>query len=240
MKQFRIVSLVLAAVVLLGSCATFDKSKVDRVTKATVHSLLINRMIDTSDFPMLGAIISSFAQSDKMDLTPMVVKLERDMYGDYSKQLPFGLVPETELLANSTYVNEISEVKSAMSSWYLAPTGYAKSPLNKKAAIAMASAFPDSNASVSINISFRLKTKGGISVGGFSTGRAAIVATVDYLVLNNQGDVVLQKTSIQPSQKTIGVVMGAFKADALPEMCSDAADRALAEFNKWLITQKKK
>lgn len=234
-------ALTAAAVLLLASaCASYDGEKIKEVTKATVHSLIINRQIDAGQFATIGGLISSAAQRDKLDLQPMVDRLQKDVYGDYTKNLPFAIVPEKDLLANGKYANEIAKETNNFSPFYLTPAGYSKAPLGRKNAIAMGEAFPEANATLGITIDFALKKTSGISIGGFSAGRAVIEAAVNFTILNSKGETLVQKRVVAQSKTSVGVVVGAFKADALPAMCNEAADKALESFNKWLISQQAK
>ena len=232
MKTFLKFLLPIALLSLLASCATFDNTLVNKVSKAAVHSILISRQVDTSDFPLVALIVKEYAK-DKMDLTPILNKVQKDMYSVYAKHLPFALLPESELLANEDYKTVLSTETSALTPWYIFPEGYAKTPLSKKNAAAMNKAFPNTNAYVGMEISYALKKQASISI--FS--RAGIRATVLFTVINEKGEKILEKPILAVSKTTIGVILGGFNATPIQSMCTEATENAMAEFDKWILKE---
>jgi hypothetical protein len=234
-------SLVLFVGLLFIGCSSFDKELVAKVKQAAVYSISINKQVDISDLTdsnstgvglpvgSLASIFTALAQSDKFDLRPLVEKIHGDMFKSYAKSLPFPLVAEDTVLANEEY-RLIAKQKTATASYFIAPAGYPVKVLDDSTAKVLAGMFPDIDAFISLGLKFRLEK--AHSFGPYAS--AQIKAYLRFIVLNRDGKTVFQDLESGESDDTIAVVFGGFNADPVPEMCKQAADKALVAFSEWL------
>ena len=101
----RTVRYLLPALALLAtvSCATYDTAAMQSVGDVAVISIQCNRLVATGDDKEWAATAKVWAGSDAFDLVPSAARISTDLFGAYTRSLPFKLVGERTLLDSEAY-----------------------------------------------------------------------------------------------------------------------------------------
>lgn len=196
----------------------------------------------------LAASIASLAEDPNFNLQPVLDNFYKTFTEEYSKQFPFALLPENEVLDKPEYQNYVGRYKESEDKdrkkylqQFLTPKTY--KPMhesfikgdksNQMQMVNMFKKTADGVMFVSMGYSFVKK------MAPFTAG---IRAFVRIKIWNKEGKRVLTINEGATSKKSVPIVAGVpvMKVEKLLPMCEDASARLVNDLNKRLkkITKK--
>jgi len=222
------------AVILLGMAITGSYAQNKKVAVITFY---VSKQIDVSDFGV-AAKAAALSLSDEPDfnLTPLIVNFHDQFFSTYSKNFPFDLAPENEVLDKVEYRNYVP---------LFDPTGNPANQLkynipydgykiiinwgeaaNVKNMLAM---FNQYDGVMVVTIGFRL-----LQYGFNNMGVARMMAGANIELYNRDGVRVFSISDNGKSKSVSPMVAGVpvmTSSKVLP-MCQDALDHLMTELNK--------
>jgi hypothetical protein len=227
MKKIGLISLSL---LLFASVTISAQNK-----KVAVVSFGINRSVGTSNLSGAASMagdIAAVANDPNFNLKPILDKFYKTFFEEYSKELPFELIPDNQVIGNEQYkAYKTIDTTSLFSKFTLLKEGYNYldvSALYKKDIDKMVEIF-ENNADgfIFINITFEFSPK--VAIGGMGT--AAIYAYASMKIWNNKSEKVVNIYEGAVSKKSVSMVAGIplCKTDKILPLCEEAADQLIVE-----------
>ena len=241
MKLMRIFLLVLFA------CNSISAISADR-KKVAVVTFYCDKWIDMSDLGGTAALLSAagtLAEDTTFDIKKVLTNFHDVFFNEFSKQLPFDLLPESEVIGNEdykafqSYWDETSDKDNhKLMQRYATVDGY--KPLlemltkaEKRNENRMLEIFGDKVDGVMfVYLDFSMVQK--IAVGG--TGAAGISSYCRMKLWNKEGKKVFAINEHAMSKGTVAVVGGIpiMKPEKILPLCEDSSERLLEDLRKRL------
>ncbi|MCZ8196512.1 MAG: hypothetical protein O9267_02750 [Flavobacterium sp.] len=230
MKNLKQILVVLLLATTLVSSA--QKKKVAVVT------FYADKMVDVSELGGLATIIkevTNLRDDPNFNLTPTLEKFHNDFFNEYSKQFPFELMPEQEVLTNPNYISfePKYEDKYFDRNYLLYPNykyiyeGFAGKYNEEGIAKALGDKV-DGVLFVNLNFAFQK----GFGIGGTSTLK--VRATARLALYNKKGEKVFAFFEGEDSKKTAIMVGGipVISAEKVLPMCNSAMEELMGDLQK--------
>lgn len=170
------------------------------------------------------------------NLTPILEKYHSEFINEYSKQFPFELLPESNVLNNENYIS--FKPKHDMNKYdaenYLLYDKYKyiyDGPLGKYNEEGIAKALAgQADGVLFVNIDFGFEK--GFGIGGTSTVKIAVITRVS--LYNKTGEKVFAFSERENSKKTMVMVAGVpvIKAEKVLPMCESALEELMGDLDK--------
>jgi hypothetical protein len=225
--------------------ATFAISTANAQKNVAVVSFYINKQIDVTDFGATAfAAVTALNDDPAFNLTPMLNTFHTQFMDDYSKSLPFALIPEDKVLKNETYKafvptgNATSGVLN-ITNFLTAVDGYkilqhfAGSPNEKT----IAKLFTDADGIMTVAVHFKL-----VKIGFGGMGVVKVSAITTLALFNKNGDKVFSVDQEAKSKNVAPLVGGVpvMTPDKIMPMCESAMEELMVALQKDLpkITKK--
>ena len=241
MKLMRIFLLVLFA------CNSISAISADR-KKVAVVTFYCDKWIDMSDLGGTAALLSAagtLAEDTTFDIKKVLTNFHDVFFNEFSKQLPFDLLPESEVIGNEdykafqSYWDETSDKDNhKLMQRYATVDGY--KPLlemltkaEKRNENRMLEIFGDKVDGVMfVYLDFSMVQK--VAIGG--TGAAGISSYCRIKLWNKEGKKVFAINESAMSKGTVAVVGGIpiMKPEKILPLCEDSSEKLLADLRKRL------
>jgi hypothetical protein len=233
--------IIIAFVILFTSIISAQQKKV------AVVSFYTDKIIDFKELGIGGeGIITEVANlrdNPDFDLTPILKKFHDKFFNDYSKKLPFELLPEEEVLTKQEYIDFVPKWEKSADELerYVIYDGYKyiyEGALGKKNEVGMANVFNTSDGVLFVEIHFGF-------VKGFGIGKTATLKMRAYArmaLYNKKGEKVFAINESANSKKTSVMVKGVpvMAPKKILPMCESALDKLMKHLDKKIqkITKK--
>jgi len=189
----------------------------------------VDKRIDTSDFKGDIAGISQLIQFDDLMLQPIAEKLKEDFFTDYTKVLPFKIIPEEDVINSNEYKAVNDGLRSFLGAFMSIPKGYKYIPATEKDAQNILKSL-GADAVISITAIYKLEKT--ISIGGF--GIARVRATLYVTCTDKDGKSLMDSYSVAYSNKDLKFALdGLFNAKQILPLCEEATENVSAELFAW-------
>lgn len=214
--------------------------------KVAVTTFVMNKKVQAGDLGLGAEALkksADLADNPSFNLAPMLENLHATFFDDLSKEFPFELIPESEIISNQGYkdyelqFDEEKGINKALLSYYMTYDGYKYlreggklTAKEKRDEINMAEIFNDADGIMFVTMWFQFKKK--LAVGG--TGTAGISAYIWMQLFDKEGGKVFRYREFATSKKSVGIVAGVPVMDVskIMPMCEDAFDRMIDKMNK--------
>lgn len=226
---------ILFAVVLCSSLlATAQKKKVAVVT------FYANKMIDFKELGLgsegLLKDVLNLRDNPKFNLTPILEKFHTNFFAEYSKSLPFNLVPEQTVLTNEQYqqFQPVYELSKYDAKDYLLYSNYKyiyEGIAGKKNEEGIAKALSSlADGVLFVEINFGLEK--GFGIGNNVTLKMKAFARI--ALYNQKGEKVFVINESERSKKTALMIGGVpvVDPDKILPMCESALDELMGDLQK--------
>lgn len=234
---------VLLLLLILFTSLSFSQEK-----KVAVVSFYTDKTIDFSDLGIgneeLIVAVADLTNNPDFNLTPILEKFHKEFFNEYSKKLPFKLLPEEEVLTNEEYIKfqpkwDKSEQELRR---YIVYDGYKyiyEGFLGKKNEEGMANIFKE-NADGVLFVEIHFSLVKGFGIGGTATIK--MKANCRMALYNKDGKKVFAINKSAKSKKTAVMVGGipAMSPKKILPMCESAMERLMKHLDKKIkkITKK--
>ena len=227
---------------LTFACFTLSNVSLLAQKKVAVTTFWVSKHIGFEEIgggPALVAAISSLSEDPDFNLQPVLDNFYRTFTEEYSKEFPFELMSEEEVLTREEYVNyegRFNEDKDAdrnkLFQRYLTPEGYKPMQVSlfkgeKSNQMQMVSVFNDADGVMFVSMGYDFVKK----PLPFTAG---IRAYVEITLWNNEGKRVFYIRELGTSKKTVAIVGGipVMKSEKLLPLCESASEKLLKDLNK--------
>lgn len=225
---------ILVAVIVMISLGSFAQKK-----KVAVVTFYADKMVDVTELGGLATLVKEVANlrdDPNFNLTPTLEKFHKDFFSEYSKQFPFELLPEQEVLTNPNYISFVPkyEADSYFERNYLLYPNYKfihEGMFGKYNEEGIAKALSDkADGVLFVNIDFAFIK--GFGIGGTSTLK--VRATARLALYNKKGEKVFAFREGENSKKTAMMVGGVpvIKAEKVLPMCESAMEELMGDLDK--------
>ena len=224
----------LCLLILTFSTAIAQKKKVAVVT------FYANKMVEFNElgagFDFLLQDILQLRDDPNFNLTPILNTYHDNFFNDYSKEFPFELLPESEVLSNTEYQNFTPkfDVKNYDAANFLMHSNYKyiyEGFMGQANEVAMAKMFADKADGVMfVYVNFAFEK--GFGIG--STMTIKMRATTRVALYNKSGEKVFAFYENERSKKT-GVMVGGVpvvKPEKILPMCESALQELMGDLRK--------
>lgn len=228
-------------------CSTISAISADR-KKVAVVTFYCDKWIDMSDLGGTAALLSAagtLAEDTTFDIKKVLTNFHDVFFNEFSKQLPFDLLPESEVISNEdykafqSYWDETSDKdQKKLMQRYATVDGY--KPLlemltksEKRNENRMLEIFGDKVDGVMfVYLDFSMVQK--VAIGG--TGAAGISSYCRMKLWNKEGKKVFAINENAMSKGTVAVVGGIpiMKPEKILPLCEDSSERLLEDLRKRL------
>jgi hypothetical protein len=228
-------------------CNTISAISADR-KKVAVVTFYCDKWIDMSDLGGTAALMSAagtLAEDTTFDIKKVLTNFHDVFFNEFSKQLPFDLLPESEVIGNEdykafqSYWDETSDKdQKKLLQRYATVDGY--KPLlemltksEKRNENRMLEIFGDKVDGVMfVYLDFSMVQK--VAIGG--TGAAGISSYCRIKLWNKEGKKVFAINESAMSKGTVAVVGGIpiMKPEKILPLCEDSSEKLLADLRKRL------
>ncbi|AXG68563.1 hypothetical protein KORDIASMS9_00778 [Kordia sp. SMS9] len=209
--------------------------------KVAVVSFYTDKTIGFSDLGIgseeLITRVANLRNNPDFNLTPILEKFHKTFFDEYSKKLPFQLLPEAEVLNDEAYKNFVPKLEGteAELSRYIVYDGYKyiyEGILGKANEEGAAKLFSEADGVLFIEIHFSL-------VKGFGIGKTATIkmrANYRMALYNKEGKKVFAINEAARSKKTTVMVKGipVLSPKKILPMCESAMDKLMKHLDKKL------
>lgn len=231
MKNLKEILVVLLLATTLVSSA--QKKKVAVVT------FYADKMVDVSELGGLASLLKEVANlrdDPNFNLTPTLEKFHGDFFNDYSKQFPFDLLPEQDVLTNPNYISFVPkfEADKYFEKNYLLYPNYKyihEGMFGKFNEEGIAKALGDKvDGVLFVNLNFAFQK--GFGIGGTSTLK--VRANARLALYNKKGEKVFAFYEGENSKKTAMMVGGipVISAEKVLPMCNSAMEELMGDLQK--------
>lgn len=239
MKKIKL----LCFAILLMSQLGFSQKK-----KIAVVTFYANKMVDFADLGIGADVllkdVLDLRDNPNFNLTPLLEQYHNNFFNTYSKELPFELLPESDVLNNAVY--QAFEPKFDLSKYqaknYLMydKYKYIYEGLGGQAnEVAVAKLFADkADGVLFVNIDFALEK--GFGIGGTATVKMR--ATTRMALYNKTGEKVFAFSESERSKKTSVMVGGipVMSPEKILPMCESALTELMGDLSKRIAKITKK
>ena len=220
--------------VLTFSTAIAQKKKVAVVT------FYANKMVEFNElgagFDFLLQDILQLRDDPNFNLTPILNTYHDNFFNDYSKEFPFELLPESEVLSNTEYQNFTPkfDVKNYDAANYLMHSNYKyiyEGFMGQANEVALAKMFADKADGVMfVYVNFAFEK--GFGVG--STSTVKVRATTRMALYNKTGEKVFAFSESERSKKTSVMIGGLpiISPEKILPMCESALTELMGDLGK--------
>ncbi|MFM9985382.1 MAG: hypothetical protein ACKVOK_09140 [Flavobacteriales bacterium] len=216
--------------------------------KVAVVTFYCDKWIDMSDLGGTAALMSAagtLAEDTTFDIKKVLTNFHDVFFNEFSKQLPFDLIPESEVIGNEdykafqSYWDETSDKdQNKLMQRYATVDGYKPllemlSKSEKRNENRMLEIFGDKVDGVMfVYLDFSMVQK--IAVGG--TGAAGVSSYCRMKLWNKEGKKVFAINEHAMSKGTVAVVGGIpiMKPEKILPLCEDSSERLLEDLRKRL------
>ncbi|MFD2148296.1 hypothetical protein [Mucilaginibacter antarcticus] len=202
-----------------------------------VVSFFINKQIDVTDFGEVAYLaVTKLNEDPAFNLTPMLNDFHTRFFDDYSKSLPFAVLPEEKVLKNEAYKafvpvgNATSGILNTANfltavDGYKILLHYVGSPNEEN----MAKMFSEADGIMTVSIHFKLIK---IGFGGMGVVKVSAVSTL--ALYNKNGDKVFSIKQDAKSKNMAPLVGGVpvMTPEKIMPMCESAIDELKAALQK--------
>ena len=208
--------------------------------KVAVVTFYANKMVEFNElgagFDFLLQDILQLRDDPNFNLTPILNTYHDNFFNDYSKEFPFELLPESEVLNNADYRNFTPkfDVKNYDAANYLMHGNYKyiyEGFMGQASEVAMAKMFADKADGVMfVYVNFAFEK--GFGIG--STMTIKMRATTRVALYNKTGEKVFAFYENERSKKT-GVMVGGVpvvKPEKILPMCESALQELMGDLRK--------
>lgn len=208
--------------------------------KVAVFTFYANKMVEFNElgagFDFLLQDILQLRDDPNFNLTPILNTYHDNFFNDYSKEFPFELLPESEVLNNADYQNFTPkfDVKNYDAANYLMHGNYKyiyEGFMGQANEVAMAKMFADKADGVMfVYVNFAFEK--GFGIG--STMTIKMRATTRVALYNKTGEKVFAFYENERSKKT-GVMVGGVpvvKPEKILPMCESALQELMGDLRK--------
>jgi hypothetical protein len=227
---------ILVLVILLTSLISVAQKK-----KVAVVTFYADKMVDVSELGGVASLIKEVANlrdDPNFNLGPLLEKFHNDFFNEYSKQLPFELLPEQEVLTNPNYISFVPkfEANKYFEKNYLLYSDYKyihEGMFGKFNEEGIAKALEDkADGVLFINLDFAFQK--GFGIGGTSTLKVRVNARM--ALYNKKGEKVFAFTEGENSKKTAFMVGGipVISTEKVLPMCKSAVEELMGDLQKRL------
>jgi hypothetical protein len=172
--------------------------------------------------------------SDKFNTLNEVNKIKDFVFNELSKDFPFKIVPESDVLANENYQVFVTEMNAKFTTENAknereVPEGY----LNyQRYPIQVLSYFAGANAVMSINVGLSLEPSAMYGTSG--SAKAKIYITIELVSPKNKS--LMKINAVGTSAQTLGILAGQIvkNRDKIPEALVEASDNLFKEMREKL------
>lgn len=225
---------ILVFAMLTISLATMAQKK-----KVAVVTFYADKMVDVTELGGVASILKEVANlrdDPNFNLTPTLEKFHGDFFNEYSKQFPFELIPEQEVLTNPNYISFVPkfEANKYFEKNYLLYSNYKyihEGFMGKFNEEGIAKALADKvDGVLFVNLDFAFQK--GFGIGGTSTLK--VRANARIALYNKTGEKVFAFTEGENSKKTAIMVGGipVISAEKVLPMCNSALEQLMGDLQK--------
>ncbi len=187
-------------------------------------------------YDLIAKGLLNLRNDPNFNLKPILEKYHSSFINEYSKQFPFELLPESQVVNNPKYISFVPkhEIKDYDAENYLVYDGYKiifDGPLQKFNEEGIAKAMSDqADGVLFVNIDFQFVK--GFGIGGTSTVKIAAFTRIS--LYNKNGEKVLAINESEQSKKTMVMVGGVpvIKAEKVLPMCESAFTELMGDLDK--------
>jgi hypothetical protein len=230
-KTLALSMAVIAALLLLGACASVDKDRLAGLKSVAVVSVYSDRAVDMSDFGSLLTLAKQIASSSDFDLQPIAARLRDDVFQNFAPLFPFPLMEEGKVLGNPEY--RAVQSRQTTSSWTQAmPPDYALVSVIQANEMKGLAASLGADAAVVLQATYKLAKDEGPD-GLF--GKARVNCSLWLVVRDAAGKELLSRMDFASSAKWVAYALDFVpNTAALIDMCQESTDMASASMKAWL------
>ncbi len=244
MKKLRIMTIVMMALMLTPFMGQSQKKGEKKVAIAT---FIMNKKVQPGDLGLGGEALkqaADLAKNPAFSLEPMLQRLHDEFFGDLGDDMPFKILPESEVINHPEYkayelnFDEDKGLNDELLSFYKIYDGYkylreggALDAKEKRDQNRLMEIFGDQADGVMfVQMWFEFKQK--LAVGG--TGTAGIKAMIWIQLFDKEGKKVFRYREGATSKKSVGIAAGVpvMKIEKILPMCENAFERMLEDMEK--------
>lgn len=225
---------IFVTVMILLSLVSFAQKK-----KVAVVTFYADKMVDVTELGGLATLIkevTNLRDDPNFNLAPLLEKFHKDFFNEYSKQFPFELISEQEVLTNPNYISFVPkyEADDNFNKNYLLYSNYKyihEGMLGKYNEEGIAKALSDeADGVLFVNLDFAFIK--GFGIGGTSTLK--VRANARLALYNKKGEKVFAFREGENSKKTAMMVGGipVIKAEKVLPMCESAVEELMGDLDK--------
>jgi hypothetical protein len=225
---------ILVAVLLVMSLTSVAQKK-----KVAVVTFYADKMVDVTELggvAMLLKEVTNLRDDPNFNLTPTLEKFHSDFFNEYSKQFPFELMPEQEVLTNPNYISfePKYEADKYFEKNYLLYSDYKyiyEGFAGKYNEEGIAKALGDKvDGVLFVNLDFAFQK--GFGIGGTSTLK--VRANARLALYNKKGEKVFAFNEGENSKKTAIMVGGVpvISVEKVLPMCNSAMEELMGDLQK--------
>ena len=222
-------------------CFTISNISLLAQKKEAVTTFWVSKHIGFQEIgsgPALAASIASLSENPDFNLQPVLDTFYKTFTEDYSKQFPFELMPEDEVLTREEYINyegRFNEDKDAdrkkFFQRFLTPEGYKPMQVSifkgeKSNQMQMVKMFDDADGVMFVSMGYDFVKKTPFTAG--------IRAYVQMSLWNDDGKRVFHISKKAVSKESVAIVGGipVMKTEKLLPLCENASEELLKDLNK--------
>ncbi|MBN1646564.1 MAG: hypothetical protein JW874_00905 [Spirochaetales bacterium] len=219
----------LAVLVILTSCATFNKAAVGNLKNVALVSIQCEKNILLGEFRhSLSANILRVTEGGEFDLGAALENTKTDVLARFAGSFPFTIVDEDTMLDSQAY----KDLSTENNSKYIVPNGYKY--LSTAKVRQFLGAFPAADGVMVLGFTCYLDEAGSNVLGITSVG---VSAALSLWIFDGKGAVITQTTFWGESAHNIPAAAGEIAAGDLSELAQEAAANAVTNLLAWIKTR---
>jgi len=249
--RYKLAGLMALIFILMGCGSTIEVAKVKQTKEVAVPIITVNEYIDMSNLDDTGltTLMQRIAENEEFDLTPTVKKLRNKTYDEYAAQMPFTILPESEVIHTEKYQNfnllqkEANDERYQNLQFLLVPDGYKKYNLGQGALLwnrqpRMFGAVPeqvDALLFASADYAMVKDNPFWFFLMPFAADRVYVKATIRYEMVNREGETIMRIVKSAKSRDYTRMVAGLnLDVDEIQGLATTATERAFVKVDEFV------
>lgn len=238
MRRLHLYVYLFVILLFVSACSTMDTSAVKEIDKAAVAIVGVDKHLTYSEDFEAAQLVQRLAQSDKFDMQPVAEDLHEKTFGEYTRVMPFELIPEEEVIGSEQYKNfqmfdsESAEETFTKTSNFITVKNYKPyNPVNMHRGHKsdLAEAIPeDANAMLLVGLNYKLVQENSL-IPGVNKGK--VEADLSMELVKPNGDRIININQKAKSDENMKVVLDAaiLDPDKIQPLVMEATDKVMAK-----------
>lgn len=243
MRRLKLYVYLFTILLFVSSCSTMDTSAVKEIDNAAVAIVGVDKHLEYSEDFEAAQLVQRLAQSDKFNLQPVAEDLHEKTLGEYTRVMPFELIPEEDVIGAERYQNfqlfdsESAEETFTETSNFITVKNYkAYNPVNMHRGhkTDFSEAIPEeADAMLLVGLNYKLVQENSL-IPGVNKGK--IEADLNMELVKPNGDRIININQKAKSNDDMKVVLDAaiLDPDKIQPLVMEATDKVMIKASEFI------